>query len=202
MERLNTDGQLYQIGLKMYNLMYLNILFLLSCLPIVTILPATAALFGVVRKWHGTGEISVWRDYREAFFGNWRLSLSAGSIYTIVGFLLFSNFYLLSYTSVPYKTIIYSATVFLGMLYLLGLLHLFPVITHISSSLKEALLNSLKLGIYQLHLSLACLIILAAWIMLAYHYLFIFLLFFFSGGAYGIYWFADRKFQQLQIMPS
>ena len=54
------------------NLVKLNLLFLVSCLPVVTIPPALYAAHTLVRKMVLGEPVSCWRDYRAAFKAGWK----------------------------------------------------------------------------------------------------------------------------------
>jgi uncharacterized membrane protein YesL len=45
------DSRLYAIVDRFSNLLILNIFWIVSCIPIVTIAPATSAMYSVVRQW-------------------------------------------------------------------------------------------------------------------------------------------------------
>jgi uncharacterized membrane protein YesL len=49
------------------NLFILNIFWIVSCLPIVTIVPATTAMFSVVRQWQLHQDTSVVKELLQVF---------------------------------------------------------------------------------------------------------------------------------------
>lgn len=61
------DGVVYRICSWMYQFAFLNILFLISCIPIITIFPAAAAMFGVVRAWVKKNESPLLSTYLKLF---------------------------------------------------------------------------------------------------------------------------------------
>ncbi|MBA4383495.1 MAG: hypothetical protein C0410_02045 [Anaerolinea sp.] len=70
----NPDGPLFLFGEQLFNIMVVSILWVICCIPIVTILPATSALYYVavkqVRKNNGS--------FLNNFFGSFRDSLRTG----------------------------------------------------------------------------------------------------------------------------
>jgi len=78
----------FRFGTVAANFMVVNLLWMICSLPIVTILPSFAALFGTVRQWRGTGEGGVLGVY----FRQWRLharqSYLAGGPIVVVGLCL------------------------------------------------------------------------------------------------------------------
>ncbi|MCR5122027.1 MAG: DUF624 domain-containing protein [Ruminococcus sp.] len=67
-------------GRRMWKLMALNLLFILSCLPVVTIGPAIAAMTKVCRNWSQERNAFLWEDYWEAFKKNFKQSFIMGLI--------------------------------------------------------------------------------------------------------------------------
>ncbi|MEH7179274.1 YesL family protein [Neobacillus vireti] len=177
--------------------MYLNILFILSCIPIITIFPAIAALFGVVRKWRRTKEVAVFSQYKEMFIENWKQSYLVGVVYTIIGTFLILDLLFLQQMNVPYKMFIQAAVLFVSLIVGLSFLSIYPLMVNMNTSFKHLCINSLKVGIYKIHLSIICMIILSAWTILSLRFSFLIFFFFFSVSAYLIYWIADLKFKHL-----
>lgn len=68
----NLDSPLMQFMTKVADLMILNILFVVSCLPIVTIGAAWTGLYAVTLKMVGDQESAIARSYFRAFRQNFR----------------------------------------------------------------------------------------------------------------------------------
>lgn len=177
--------------------MYLNILFILSCIPIITIFPAIAALFGVVRKWRITKEAEVFTQYKEMFVENWKQSYLVGIFYTIIGLFIMADLLFLQQMTIPYKNFIHVVILFVSFLFVLSFLSIYPLMVNMVTSFKHLCLNSLKVGLYKIHLSIFCMIVLSAWTILSLRFSFLIFFFFFSVSAYLIYWIADLKFTNL-----
>ncbi|WP_453990511.1 YesL family protein [Bacillus nitroreducens] len=177
--------------------MVLNILFILSCIPIVTIYPALAALFGVVREWRTKNEVAVYSQYKKKFIENWKQSYLVGILFTIIGYLLISNLLFLNQVDIPYKPYIYLAYIFIAFLVFLSFISIYPLMVNTITSFKKLCVSSLQFGLYKIHLSIFCMIILIAWAILSLNFPFLIFFFFFSVAADFIYWVADRKFTKL-----
>lgn len=59
------------------NMIKLNLLFLLCCLPVVTLPPALFATHLLIRRMVLGEPVSCWRDYRAAFRRNWKRAYGA-----------------------------------------------------------------------------------------------------------------------------
>lgn len=65
------------IQTEFLSLIKLNLLFLASCLPVVTIPPALLAAHRVVRKMVLDEPVSCWRDYKGAWTAGWKQAYGA-----------------------------------------------------------------------------------------------------------------------------
>lgn len=191
------DGIFYRTGTWIYNFMYLNILFIVFCIPIITIYPSIAALFGVIRKWRRNEDVAVFSQFKEMFLENWKQSYLVGILFTLIGAFLMYDFYLLTQITASMKIFIYIALLFISILALLSFISIYPLMVHMSTTFKRLCISSLQMGLYKLHLTIICLIILGAWTILSLRFTFLIFFFFFSVSAYLIYWIADIKFRKV-----
>lgn len=75
-------------GTRFWSLICLNLLYLLFCLPIVTIGPATAGMTKVLRNWSRRDHAFVWGDFWETFKNNFKQAFIVGLINIFVWALL------------------------------------------------------------------------------------------------------------------
>lgn len=179
--------------------MYLNLLFILSCLPIVTIPPAIAALYGVVREWRIHKEAAVFSTYKKVFIENWKQSYLVSILYTIIGLLISMDWLFIRQIHSSFKLVMFGGVVFVSFLFILSVLSIFPIMVNMMTTFKQLFINSLKMGLYKIHLSIFCIIVLSAWIFLSLRFPFLLVFFFFSVSAYIQYWIADLKFAHLKV---
>jgi uncharacterized membrane protein YesL len=130
------DSKLYQLVERCVNFFLLNLLWLLACLPVITFVPATLAMFGVLRDWHMKKETNVLKP----FIHHW-LPLAG---------LLLANLPLLK----PMESIGgFGVTVLIGfMLILFGLtsVYIFPVIVHFDLPVVHLVRNAFLIATSQL----------------------------------------------------
>ena len=67
-------------GRRIWQLMGLNLMFIISIIPVVTIGPAIAAMTKVCRNWSQERNAFLWADYWEAFKKNFKQSFVMGLI--------------------------------------------------------------------------------------------------------------------------
>lgn len=78
---------------KVSNLFILNVIWLIACLPIITIFPATAAMFSVIRQWKLHDETSVFMPFTKHFKLNFKQSLLIGLLWIPFAFLLYIDYF-------------------------------------------------------------------------------------------------------------
>ena len=68
------------IGRRFWDLILLNLLYILFCIPIVTIGPATAAMTKILRNYARQEHAFLWADFIETFKANWKQAAIFGAI--------------------------------------------------------------------------------------------------------------------------
>lgn len=191
------DGIIYRICTWIYNLVFLNFLFLISALPIVTIPPALAALFGVSRKLVYKEDPRIFNLYWKLFAENFKQSLLSGLVFGLIGLFIIEDFHLLSQLNPKIHLILLPLLSVVGLVYLLTVLYLFPLMVHSYFTAKQLWIHAFKFGIYKVHLSLLNLIVIGGLLLISLRYTFLLVFFFSSLLAYTTYWFADIKFKRV-----
>lgn len=130
-----------------FEFIYLNLLWILFSLPIFTIWPATAAMFGVIRKWLQGEDIVIFSSFKKLFIDNFSISLITGLIWLLLGFILLMDFYFINRFSFAYQM----AGLFLfgisSFLFSMVSVYLFPVIVHLKMGWAGVWRNALILAI-------------------------------------------------------
>ena len=138
----------------------LNLIWLAVCLPVVTIFPSTAAMFGVVRDWVRGKEGSLTRTFITRFRENLGQSLLVGTIWTVFGVALFLYFLVANQLSYWPEIVLKSLLVLASTLYAFGSVYLFPVIVNYDTDWKTVIKNSLLISIGRLPTTVVCLVFL------------------------------------------
>jgi len=89
--------ELYQR--KIVNLIQLNLLYILFCLPVITIGPATAGLTYVLKRYSAGEHSWIRSDFIEHFKKNFRQGFCIGTVNLIVYILLLTNYLFLGTTA-------------------------------------------------------------------------------------------------------
>lgn len=199
---LSLDGFIYKTLSFLYRCMILNLLYLLSCIFVITIPPATAALFAVVRKSVYNEEPSIFRTYWRAFRENIVKSWVVAAVYIVLGAIVYLDFRILQLRHGLVQTAGITILAILVIFLTCTLTHIFPLMVHTTQSTTSLFSNALKMNMIRGHLTLINLVILALWFFIATRFSILFFILFFSLSAYTIYWTVDQKFKSILAVQS
>ncbi|WP_096438600.1 YesL family protein [Alteribacter populi] len=143
MELQGTMGNLYRASTWITRMAFVNmlwILFTLVGLIIFGIIPATVAMFAVVRKWvNGDEEIDVFKTYWFYYRTEFVKANFLGLILLLFGYAMYFNFSLLAHQSGMFYIILGFVLIVAFFLYLLVLLFFFPVYVHFELTVYQYL---------------------------------------------------------------
>jgi len=135
--------------MRFWDIIKLNIIFILYCIPIVTIVPAFSALTSITMSMVQKKHIYILSDFQKAFKDNWKQSVMCSFIIcfilTLLGISLVFYFKLSQEKAIFYA--IFFLCLFITILFGLAWLYIMPLITTVSLSLKNIFKNSLFLSI-------------------------------------------------------
>ncbi|MFZ2802708.1 MAG: DUF624 domain-containing protein [Lactococcus chungangensis] len=144
------DGLIYKVGTKVFQLMVLNLLYLITCLPLVTIGAANTALTAVTIKMieGKTGHVAL--DYLRAFKTNFKLATYYHLIFTMINLLVLLNYLFAGIVAIPIRSLVYLALGLAGLISLVGMTFIFPYIARFDdngiTTAKNAYLLVLRHG--------------------------------------------------------
>lgn len=186
------DSKLYEKLNTVVDFILLNLLWLLMCLPIITIFPATAALFGVVRKWKMEKEPPLLKTYFGLFKENFIQSILIGVIWTAMGAALYIDF-----TLVEDNILLKFLLLIMVSAFSIASIYLFPVMVHYKNNLFHTIKNSFYLAILKpLNLLLSFIILYCSYLLLTYFPISILMIG--STTAYFIYMICFSTFQKAE----
>ena len=157
---LNHDGPLMSLITKITYSAYLNILWLVCCLPIVTIGASTTALFYVTLKVAKNEEGNLTRSFFHSFKENFRQSTIIWLILLAVGIILALDgyvFYHMRFENV-FWTVGTAIFFVAAVAYAIVLMYIFPLLARFDNTIKAMFKNSIMLGMR----FLLCTVIMAA----------------------------------------
>lgn len=147
MSLFNLDSPLMQGLGKIADLFILNILFIVSCIPIITIGPALTALYTITLKAARNEESYIFRSYLKAFKDNFKIGTLSWLIVLIAGFVLWADFRILGSMPDSIKTVMSVFLLLAFFLYLITATYLFPYIARFENTLFKTIKNAFFMAI-------------------------------------------------------
>ena len=143
----NLDSPLMRFMSRQADLMILNLMFLVTCLPVVTIGAAWTALYYVAMKMVQDEEGSIFKSYFHAFRLNFKQATFAWlGILGVTAFLVLDYLILMNVETTVTSVMVWGIGV-MGMVLLMVLQYLFPLIAKFDASLKQTVKNAFLLAI-------------------------------------------------------
>lgn len=142
MNLLNEDNVIHIFLNKLGDIIVANLLFLVCCIPIITIGPALTALYHCMLRTVKGNNNGTTKTFFRAFKENFRQSLIVWLGLLAVGFILFLNIRFLQNTaSVMSKPLFYVSLGIAGLVIILAL-YIFPVIAAFANTTVNLLKNA------------------------------------------------------------
>ncbi len=134
---------------KFWKLVTLNLIFVLFCIPVVTIGPAIAAMSKVLRDFANEKPVFLWSDFVEAFKKNWKQGLIMSIIDAVAFVLIVVSFMFYSHQAAT-NMIFYIPLFLVVLIAFLGIMlnyYIFLMIPTLDMKLKDMLRNAFLLSI-------------------------------------------------------
>lgn len=140
------DSPFIQFMTKLFDLIILNIVFLLTCIPLVTIGASSVALHSMLLKIINKEEPYIIKGYFQAFKENFVQATKSWFILVLVGMFLYADvcIYRKIGTGGIFMNIVLGAA---SMLYGCVALYIFPIQARYENKMKENFVNALLLAI-------------------------------------------------------
>lgn len=117
----------------------LNLLWVFTSLPLITIGASTTALFYCTMKLDREKDIAVFQDFFSSFKENFLVSTKAWIILIIVGFILSVDLYFTGGITVAWIQMIFAGVLILTTFFILCVsLFIFPILARFHNTTKEA----------------------------------------------------------------
>ncbi|ULT58721.1 DUF624 domain-containing protein [Neobacillus drentensis] len=146
----NINSKFSQFMSRLFDLVILNLIFIIMCIPVITIGINFTAMYYVSLKMINNEDTYIIRSYLKAFKENFKQSTSIWLILIAVGGIITGDIY---YTNNFIKGIgSYSKYLFyfLGIISCFVMLYVFPIQSKFSNKIKNTMINSLSMSIRHL----------------------------------------------------
>ena len=149
MKFLNLDSPLMQGLGKMADLMWLNVLTLICCLPIVTIGASLTAMNYMALKIARNEECYITRGFFKSFKENFRQATVIWLIFLVVILILAGDFAIIKSSGVEFGDIFQGIFIAISVLVLFTLMYVFPVLAKFENTVFRTIKNAFLMSLMQ-----------------------------------------------------
>ena len=157
--KIRLDSPFWERMGKLYDLIMLNILWVLFSLPIITIGPATVALHRCMFHVINGEEMHVLKEFYQSFKWKFKRNMLAGMMVVGFGVLLLSSQHFYLELANQTSQMVFYFYFFLAFLFAMLLVYVFPVLGSFEGHTVELLRISLFLAIKHLPMSILMVVI-------------------------------------------
>lgn len=145
MSFFSIESPLYKFMTSLLNVLKLNFCWLIACIPIITIGPATIAAFDVALKMVDDEEGYVGRQFLKAFKSNFKQGIPLGIITALCIYVIYLDFEI--FNAVESNPIVFLIIGILSIyLFTLSLIYAYPLVARYDNSIINSLRNSYKIS--------------------------------------------------------
>lgn len=178
------DSPLIQILNKVADLMILNLLWLVLCIPIITIGPATTAMYYVTLKLAKNEESYIFRSFFQSFRQNFKQATLIWLGMLVAGAIILVDVRFFNMQGGTFNFIVSVFFKVLLVLYCVLLIYVFPTLSRFDNTSRKIMKNAMFLAIKHLPSTIIiCAIVVVGGIITIKYPIAIFLVF--SGVAYA-----------------
>ena len=135
---------------KLADLIWLNILATICCIPIITIGASLTALHYVVLKMVKDEEGYITRSFFKSFKENFKQATPMWLMLLVVFILLVADFMIFRFSGIVFPGWCQIALIAIAVLIMFATMHLFPLLSRYENSIRATYKNSLFMGILHL----------------------------------------------------
>lgn len=144
------DGKFFTFMSKVADLIILNIIYCLCCVPIITIGPATTALYYVTLKMVKNEESYIIKSFFKSFKLNFKQGLAIGLLLMAAAGVIVGDIYIMLSWDAKYKFVLIVIFIFLLVVWMFISIYVFPLLATFENTIKQTLKNSLLMSIRHL----------------------------------------------------
>ena len=149
----NLDSPFVQFMNRVADLMWLNILFLLCCIPVVTVGASVTAMYYVTLKMVRNEESYITKLFFKSFKQNFLQATAIWIIFITAGFLLFVDYRILSgqmglnIDNGSVRTVMQVLLIAVFIFYVFTITFVFPLLSKFDNTIKNTIKNAFIMSI-------------------------------------------------------
>ncbi len=201
MKFFSLDSPLMNILGKMADLMWLNILTMICCIPVFTAGAALTALNYMALKIVRNEECYITKGYFKSFKENFKQATAIWFLVLLVGAVIAGDVYIMVKETIELNNVFKYMIMVAGILAIMTTVFVFPVLAKFENTIMGTLRNAFFMSVWQFPKTVLILVFIAAPIVLMFvsYRIFPFVfLFGFSVPAWGAALLYNKTFQKLE----
>lgn len=195
------DSPIMRFLNRMADMIILNILMMICCIPIITVGAACTAMHYVLLKMVRDEEGYLIKGFFKSFVRNFKQATLIWLFMLLVLVVLVGDWMIFGASAVTFPKALVIGVAAIGIIALMVAVYVFPVLARFDNSIKNTILNAAILAVGNLPKTLLMIVIYAIPFVIAYFsvysYVFIFM-FGISLPAYGAAWLYSNIFKKLE----
>ncbi len=158
----NLDNPFWRFMGKIADVIILNLLWMICCIPIITIGPATTATYYVALRLANDEDGYIFKNFFKSFKENLRQGIVIGLIMTALGALFAYDFFLYRQLTGGFMKTLSMVLLGVMVLYLFTLTYVFPILAKFVNTVKRTIINAFYMSIRHIVATIVMLAIAAA----------------------------------------
>ena len=160
MERFfNMDNKFFTAMSRLADLIILNVICMVCCLPVFTIGPAVTALFYMTLKMVRNEETYIVRGFFTSFRQNFRQGVVINLILLAIAAILYLDFRFVSATDTMSSKIMFVLLMAAGIFYVMVFTYVYPLLAKFDNTIRNTFSNSLLMAIRHLPYTLLMILV-------------------------------------------
>lgn len=144
------DGPLMSFVSRFASLMWLGVLTLLCCIPVVTAGASFTAMYYTVFKMRDRDRGYVAENFFHAFKTNFVKSTAFWLLIIVMYCILYADFVILTKSTYEFPTLLLAATILIAVLVVLTTSYVFPLQARFENTMKQTLKNAFLMSLFHL----------------------------------------------------
>ena len=145
------DNKFFEVLGKIADIVILNLLCIISCLPIITIGVSITATYSVTMKMIKDEETYIVKDFIKRFKENFKASTIIWSIMLIIGVVLAFDFYISKLIlNESISNVLQLVFTMITIIYIFTLSYVFPIQSKFENTIRNTMINSIFISIQNL----------------------------------------------------
>ena len=143
----NIDGPIWGLLNNIANVILLNLLWILCCIPVVTVVPATTAMYYVTLKMVKKEEPYILRSFFYSFRENFKQGLVLSVIFLTLGYILCVDIQVLQRFSTDFHQVLLTISYVICALTIMTAAYVCPLLSRFQNTVVATIKNAIIIGL-------------------------------------------------------